>query len=156
MFCFCFNYWPQSRYIIQINTRRVLRYQRGNHNPDIEEEQTTQWPKEKVQKDKQRSVKHTHKTKDRVTWTPLKTGGELWCSERVDSSCSTSDTRRVNLVTNQVISCERGKDREVFMTSKTYSWSSVTQIFHSGHPSHGGDRKTFEVMTSTLQLSFKC
>jgi hypothetical protein len=30
----------------------------------IEKEQTTQWPKEKVQKDKQRSTKHTHKTKD--------------------------------------------------------------------------------------------
>jgi len=28
-------------------------------------------------------------------------------------------------------------------------WSFVTQIFHSGHPSHGGDGKTFEVMTST-------
>ena len=27
-------------------------YQRGNRNPYIEEEQTTQWPKEKVQKDK--------------------------------------------------------------------------------------------------------
>jgi hypothetical protein len=45
----------------------------GNHNSYIEEEQTTQWPKEKVQKDKQsRSAKHTHKTKDRVTRTPLK------------------------------------------------------------------------------------
>jgi hypothetical protein len=31
-----------------------------------EEEQKTQWPKEKVQKDKQRSTKHTYKTKDRV------------------------------------------------------------------------------------------
>jgi len=29
--------------------RRVWRYQRGNQNPYIEEEQTTQWPKEKVQ-----------------------------------------------------------------------------------------------------------
>ncbi len=28
------------------------------------EEQTTQWPNEKVQKDKQRSTKHTQKTKD--------------------------------------------------------------------------------------------
>jgi hypothetical protein len=53
------------------------RYQRGNQNPSIEEEQTTQWPKEKVQKDKQRSTKHTYKTKDRVTRTLLKTGGEL-------------------------------------------------------------------------------
>ena len=45
----------------------MLRYQRGNQNPYIEEEQTTQWPKAKVQKDKQRSTKHTNKTKDRVT-----------------------------------------------------------------------------------------
>ena len=35
----------------------------------IEEGQTTQWPKENKQKDKQRSTKHTHKTKDRVTRT---------------------------------------------------------------------------------------
>ena len=59
---------------------RVWRYQRGNQNPYIEEEQTTQWPKEKVQKDKQRSRKHTYKTKDRVTRTPLKTVVELRCS----------------------------------------------------------------------------
>ena len=38
----------------------------------IEEEQTTQWSKEKVQKDKQRLTKHTHKAKYRVTRTPLK------------------------------------------------------------------------------------
>jgi hypothetical protein len=36
------------------------------------------------------------------------------------------------------------------MTSRTYPWSFVTQIFHSGQPSHGGDRKSCEVMTSTL------
>ena len=35
------------------------------------------------------------------------------------------------------------------MTSGTYPWSFVTQIFHNCQPSHGGDRKTFEVMTST-------
>ena len=34
----------------------------GNQNLYIEEEQTTQWPKERVQKDKQRSTKHTQKT----------------------------------------------------------------------------------------------
>ena len=52
--------------------RRVWRYQRGNQKPYIKEEQTTQWPKEKVQKDKQWSTKHTYKTKDRVTRTLLK------------------------------------------------------------------------------------
>jgi len=55
----------------------------GNQNPYIEEEQTTQWTKEKVQKDKQRSTKHTHKTKDQVTRTPLKSGGEPRCSGSV-------------------------------------------------------------------------
>ena len=86
--------------------------------------------KKKVQKDKQRSTKHTYKTKDRVTRTPLNTGGELRCSGRVSSSCSTSGTRRVNLVTNPVICRELEQDREVFTTSGTYPWSFVTQIFH--------------------------
>ena len=62
----------------------------------MEEEQTIQWPKEKVQKDKQRSTKHTHKTKDQVTRTPLKIGGEL---RRASCSCSISGTRNVNVVT---------------------------------------------------------
>ena len=130
-------------------TKRVWRYQMGNQNRYIEEEQTTQWPKEKVQKNKQGSTKHTYKTKDRVTRTPLKTRGELRCFGRVSSSCSTSDTRRVNLVTNSVTSHEWGKDRELLTTSGTYPRSFVREIFHNGQPSHGGDCKTFEVMTST-------
>jgi hypothetical protein len=35
-------------------------------------------------------------------------------------------------------------------TSGIYPWSFVTQILYKGQPSRGGDRKTFEVMTSTL------
>ena len=122
----------------------------GQSESYIEEEQTTQWPKEKVQQDKQRSTKHTYKPKDRVIRTPLKTGGELGCSGRVSSSCSTSGTRRVNLATHPIISRELGKDREVFTTGGTYPWSFVTQIFHNGQPSLGGDRNIFAVMTSTL------
>ena len=63
-------------------------------------EQTTQQSEEKTQMEKQRFIKHTHKNKDRVTRTPLKTKGELMCSGMVSSSCFTSATRRVNLVTN--------------------------------------------------------
>ena len=48
----------------------------------------------------------THKTKDRVKRTPLKTWDEHRCSGSVDSSCYTSDIRRVNLLTNRVISHE--------------------------------------------------
>jgi hypothetical protein len=54
-FCpFYFGMW--HRYSVTVNQvmvatrRRVWRYQRGNPNPYIEENQTTQWPKEKVQK----------------------------------------------------------------------------------------------------------
>ena len=50
------------------------------------EEQTTQWPKEKVKKDKQRFSKHAHKTKERVTRTTLRTR----VLRRVNSSWSTS------------------------------------------------------------------
>jgi hypothetical protein len=42
--------------------------------------------------------KNIHKTRDRVTRTSQKTGSEFMCSGRVGSSCSTSDTRRVNLL----------------------------------------------------------
>ena len=107
--------------------RRVWRYKRGNQNPYIEE-QKTQWSQEKVQKDQQRSTKHAHKNKDRVTRTPLKTGVELRCSGRVGSSCFTSGTRRVNLVTDPVISHEWGKDQKVFMKSGTYPWSLIMVV----------------------------
>ena len=59
----------------------MCRYQKGNQNLSIEEEQTTQWPK--AQKDIQRSTKDKYKTKARVTRTPLKTWGEHKCSGRV-------------------------------------------------------------------------
>jgi len=55
--------------------------------------------KEKDKRNKQRSQNTTQKTKDRVTRTPLKPEGEIKCSGGVSSSCFTSDTRRVNLVT---------------------------------------------------------
>jgi hypothetical protein len=54
---------------------------------------------------KNRSTKHTHKTKDQVTRTPLKTVGELRCSGRVPSSYSTCGIRLVNLVTNPGVIC---------------------------------------------------
>ena len=43
----------------------------------------------------------------------------------------------------------------MFTTSGTYPWSFVTQIFHNGQPSHGGDRKIFELMTSIILVTSK-
>jgi len=71
-------------------------------------------------------------TKVRATWTSLKTGSELGCSEGVGSSCSTSGTRRITLATNTVISHEWGTDKEVLTTNGTYALSFVTQIFRTG------------------------
>ena len=140
------NKLQNSKIFWHITLRIVWRYQRGNQ---IRISRKNRQSNGQKKNDKLRSTKLAYKIKDRVTWTSLKTGGELRCSGKVSISCSTSDTRRVNLVANLVISHERGKDREVFTTSGTHPWSFVTQIFHTGQPSHGVDRKTFEVMTST-------
>ena len=51
-----------------------------------------------------RSTRHTYTTKDRVTRSQLIIGGALRCSRWVNSSCSTNDNLRVNLVTNPMIS----------------------------------------------------
>jgi hypothetical protein len=67
------------------------------------------------------STKQYTKTKDRVTWTSPKTGGELMCSGRVSSSYSTSATPLVNLVTKPVRSHEWGEDREVFSIETSVS-----------------------------------
>jgi hypothetical protein len=64
---------------------------------------------------------------------PTKTGVELRYSRRVSNSCSTIDNRRITLVKHQVISqARRNKNEIVTMTSGTYLWSSVTQMFSSG------------------------
>ena len=71
---------PSFHYVEFEGTKGVIRivYRRRTDN--------TMAKRNKVQKDKQRSTKHTYKTKDRVTRTPLKTGGELRCSGRLSSS----------------------------------------------------------------------
>ena len=65
-----------------IVVKKSLKIPNGYSEPVIDEGQTTLWPKEKGQKDKQQSTKHTHKTEDWVTWTPLKTGMNSGAPER--------------------------------------------------------------------------
>ena len=55
--------------------RKSLKIPKGQSESVYRRKQTTQRPKEKVQKDKQRSTKHTYKAKDRVTRTPLRPPG---------------------------------------------------------------------------------
>jgi hypothetical protein len=48
----------------------------------------------------------------------------IWkLSRRACRSSSTIGTRRVNLVTNPIITLEYGKDQEVLPTNGTYRWS---------------------------------
>jgi hypothetical protein len=95
----------------RLNLGRVWRYQRGNQNPYIVEVKTTQSTKEKVQKDKQRSTKLTYKTKDRVTRTQLKTGGELMCSGRTIK-----------------IQCTKKNVKELFMTKDIQRYYTETMV----------------------------
>jgi hypothetical protein len=52
-------------------SKKILKIPKGQSESYIEDEKKTQWPKEKLQKDKQRSTKHTYKTKGRVTRVPV-------------------------------------------------------------------------------------
>ena len=58
---------------------------------------------------------------------PTKHRCELGCSRRVSSSCSTSGTRRVNIVANAVISREGLKPRYIFWrvctSCKIWKWA---------------------------------
>jgi len=54
----------------------------------------------------------TQNTKDRATRTSLITEGELRCYGRVSTSCSTSGTHSVTLVTNLKKHHECGKDKQ--------------------------------------------
>jgi hypothetical protein len=98
------------------------RQKNWQHNGQKTEEQTTQWSKDRRTDNtmaKRKKYKRTNndlqditqETKDRAIRTPLKTRGELMCSGRVSSFCSTNGTRRVYLVTNPVIGHEWGEDR---------------------------------------------
>ena len=51
---------------------------------------------------------------------PTKTRGELRCSGMVSSFCSTSDTRRVTLVTNPMVNHELRQEWEVLTISGSY------------------------------------
>jgi len=69
-----------------------------------------QWPKWKKWREKNNDLQNTkQKIKDRGPWTSLKIMGEIRCSIRVSSSCSTCGTHRVTFVTNPVTSHEWGK-----------------------------------------------
>jgi hypothetical protein len=66
-----------SWYIVESGIKKSLKIPKGQSECVYRSRaDNTMAKRKKVQKDKQRSTKHTYKTKDRVTRTPLKTGGE--------------------------------------------------------------------------------
>jgi hypothetical protein len=85
----------------------LTNHQRGNQNPYIEEEQTTQWPKEKVQKNKQRSTKHTYKTEDRVTRIPPHK--KTRTPDKLQSPNLTTNINRINIET-EIYFMEMGRN----------------------------------------------
>jgi hypothetical protein len=86
-----------------------------------------QWPKEKGQNDKEWSTTYYTKTRWRNI-NALKTENERMCSGRVNSSCSTSGTRRSTLGKISVLKEEKDKTT----TCGTYMWSYVIEILPNG------------------------
>ena len=77
---------------------------------------------------------------------------------KVESSSSTSGSRRVNL---GATSHEWRNDREVFTINATYPWLFVTQKFHNGQPSpHTFPNTKFpketQLVRSDYQLDIRC
>jgi hypothetical protein len=73
--------------------------------------------------------------------------------QKVDSSSSTSGTRRVNL---GAISHEWRNDREVLSINTTYSWLFVTQKFHYGQPSpHTFPNTKFAKETQLVRIDYR-
>ena len=98
-------------FIIRVNTeitdkhRIVWRYQSGNQNRKSNKNKRSNGQKKKGEITIYNDLQNiTYKTEDWVTRTTPKIGGEHRCSGRISSSCSTSDTRPVTLITNPVIS----------------------------------------------------
>ena len=72
----------------------------------------------------------------------VKNWGERRCSGRISSSCSTSGTRRVTLVTNLVISHKWGKKRIVITTNRRRFEDTKEVIHHSmKNRQHSGQMK---------------
>jgi hypothetical protein len=86
------RFFPHSRLIIGFVTRLTRRMSLLEQELPTLPEHLNRQHNGRKKKYKTRSIKHTYKTEDRVTRTPLKIGGELRCSGRVGSSCS-SDIR---------------------------------------------------------------
>ena len=101
--CFVMTMQVKSRYFL---CEKSLKIPKGVIRIRISKNrQYSGQKKKKVLRNKRRSTKHRHITKDCVTRTPIKTGGELRCSGRVGSSCSTSSIRRVILSKYHYVGC---------------------------------------------------
>ena len=134
-------YWPLcqcSNLIVNSSMtllRIVWRDQRGNQLPYI---------KNRLHNGEKKKYKKRSSNRS-----PTKDRGELRCSRRVCRSWCISGTRRVNIVTNPIISREWVKDRAVLTISGHIGDHCDTDIFYSGQPSHGGDHNICDDFTFT-------
>ena len=108
------DYCPAS---ILYYSKKILRYQKGNQNS--KSKKNRQWTMTNRKMINNDLKKTTQKTNHRTT---LKKTGELRCNGKVSRSCSSCGTRGVILVTNQTISHEWGKDRNVSKKSGAYNY----------------------------------
>jgi hypothetical protein len=111
------------QYIVNHLSRRVWRYQREVIRIPNSKKNRQHNGQKKKYKRTNNDLQNIH-IKQKIEY-------ELKCSGRVSSSCSTSGTRHVNLITNPVSWMRKGSGS----VYNEWNISFVTQIFHSGQPS---------------------
>jgi hypothetical protein len=94
--------------------------------------------------------------KIQVTRTWLNIGGKLRCYGMVSNSCSTSGTRRVNLVTKPVISHEWGKDREVLTTSSAGFTNRLDRLKSRASKFRRPPANLYNTFDTVIELSYLC
>ena len=92
--------------------------------------------------------------KDRATQTPLNTGGDIRCSGRVRSWCSTSGTRHVNHTTKPVISGEWRKEQIVITINVTLTSNHSTE--KRPHHMAFNKHKYFKAVIRTTTFPSNC
>ena len=111
-----FCYFVEVRFI-----RRVWRYQRGNQTSYIEEEQTTQWPKENKYKRTNNDLQNISIKLKIEYYDSTKNWGDTRCSGRVSSSSS----KRKSVCMYRQVGCD---------VVKNYIILHITHLFCAVYP----------------------
>ena len=115
---------------IMLDTSTQIKQEAPTEPVGVKTNRTTFYAKIAVDITEQKPWRHVIWQHEQPTYMSKKAGCELRYSGIVSSSCSTSGTIRVNLVTNSVLSNKWKKNRLETTKNGTYAWSYKLHVFN--------------------------